>query len=215
MKSCSLFLFLVFFSTVPAFPQGSDGKRDQKTDGWGFELGIRNTYSIFGDESLAPGFGGQFRVQPTDRLNTEWYMDYIKSNIEDLGSRRSLHIGWSVIFYPWKKEVTEPFRPYLLAGHCFDHAKVVPKEIPFGKDPSSQERWSSALQGGAGMHFRLSYRADLSLSAQYMSHLGNELEVERKQRQGLEYIEPVHKEKELSIEGHLLLTMSLNVRILK
>ncbi len=105
--------------------------------------------------------------------------------------------------------------PYLLAGHCFDHAKVQPMKGPSEIDTSPQERWSSALQLGLGTHFRMSERTDLSLSAQYMSHLGNELEVEKKEQNGTAYIEPVHKKKDLSVEGHLLVTLSLNLKLVK
>ena len=203
--------FIGFIASFPLLAQ----EKDDEGKGWGLELGIRNTSSVFGDESLAPGFGGQFRVRPSERLNTEWYLDYIKSDIDGLGSRRTLHIGWSVMFYPWMIPEEKLLEPYILAGHCFDHAKVDPRRFSRDIDPATQERWSSALQLGVGTHFRVSERADLSFSAQYMSHLGNELAVERRKRNGTTFIEPVQKEKELSIEGHLLLTLSMNVKIVK
>ncbi|MFB6306866.1 MAG: hypothetical protein ABEH43_07755 [Flavobacteriales bacterium] len=211
MLSRLLAFAFLFLTGLPLLAQ-SDGDDDK---GWGLELGVRNTFSVFGDESLSPGFGGQFRIRPSDRLNTEWYLDYIKSDIDGLGSRRTLHIGWSVMFYPWKVPEEQLIEPYLLAGHCFDHAKVNPVQVSPEIDPATQERWSSALQLGIGSHFRVSERADFSLSAQYMTHLGNELDVEKKEQNGRQYIEPVQKKKELSLEGHLLVTLSMNVKIIK
>ncbi len=203
--------FLLLACAFPAYSQSED----DKGKGWGFELGIRNTLNVFGDESLSPGFGGQFRIRPFDRLNTEWYLDYIKTDIDGLGYRQTVHIGWSVMFYPFKVPEGKRLEPYLLAGQCFDHAKVVPRKVSSDIQASSQKRWSSAIQLGLGTHFRMSERTDFSLSAQYMSHLGNEIEVEERSRNGVTYIEPVHRKKNLSLEGHLLITLSLNLKLVK
>ncbi|MGL4599812.1 MAG: hypothetical protein ACRCYO_19965, partial [Bacteroidia bacterium] len=39
---------------------------------------------------------GQFRIRLTDRINTEWFADYISTNLNNLASRSDYHIGWSV-----------------------------------------------------------------------------------------------------------------------
>lgn len=200
----ALFLFPYFL-----FSQGDD----ENSRGWGFELGMRTTTSFFEDAgAVAPGFGGQFRVQPTDRLNTEWYMDYMQNDISGKGRRQTHHIGWSVMFY-LLEDNSSPFKPYLLAGHCFDHAKVIPR-VPEGAEDlslDSRERWSSALQLGAGAHYELTDHFDLSLAAQYMNHLGNELGYEEYE----DHIRPVEGQEGLSVEGHFLMTLSMNVKIIR
>ena len=107
------------------------------------------------------------------------------------------------MFYPWLKE-KQIVKPYFLAGHCFDYSRL--KEN--NNYSNTAQRWSSAVQAGIGTHFNLNSRMDLSLTGQYMIHLGN-------------HIDPVitgntldfNYEKGVSLEGHLLITVSLNFKI--
>ena len=72
-----------------------------------FSLGTRNTISVFsGDRETKPGtgIGGQFRVQFTDKMNSEWFADYITSAIGDYAVRNDYHIGWSLMLYPGKNK---------------------------------------------------------------------------------------------------------------
>lgn len=214
-------LIICFISLPFGLIAQDDTAEDGNGRALGLEFGIRNTYSLFGDlGNVGTGFGGQFRIKPGDRWNTEWYLDHIKTDIDGLGHRQTVHIGWSVMFY-----LLEPddrlLEPYLLAGHCFDYAKVRPIDPYAGEGPrplvqltSEKERWSSAVQVGAGTHLMLTDRFDLSLSAQYMTHLGNDLSVEKREHQGESYIVPEKKEGSLSLEGHLLTTLSMNLYIL-
>src|SRR5690554_3129409 len=86
-------------------------------------LGLRSTISSFnGDhERMSIGAGGQFRIQLADRVNTEWFLDYLPATNE-YTRRNDLHIGWSVMFY-WFKNPTPIVQPYVVAGHCFDFSK--------------------------------------------------------------------------------------------
>jgi opacity protein-like surface antigen len=178
-----------------------------------FQLGLRSTMSAFG-QSGHPGMGsgGQFRVQLSDKINTEWFADYITTDIGGLGKRVDGHIGWSVMFYPLSQ--TNKLKPYLLAGHCFDYTKVSvnPNE---GNSFTSQskDRWSSAVQMGIGNHFLISDRFDLSLSAQYMSHLGNDIEAVIMTNEASKYLVIRDHKHGMTLEGHLLFTLSLNVYI--
>lgn len=61
-------------------------------------LGVRSTVSTFNshhDEGTGLGVGGQFRIQFADRVNSDWFFDYIKSDIGNFASRTDYHIGWS------------------------------------------------------------------------------------------------------------------------
>lgn len=178
-----------------------------------FQLGIRSTTSLFShDAEFGTGVGGQFRIGFFDRMNSEWFADYITSDINGLAKRTDGHIGWSVMFYPLtpKKRFVQP---YLLMGHCFDYTRV---EI-FSSGEMS-ERWSSAFQTGLGTHFNLSDRTDLSLNAQYMGHIGKDLHVEvaddghttHSHEEELMITSDPHSK---SLEGHLLITVSFNVKI--
>ena len=177
-----------------------------------FELGVRNTYSVFSaNHGIGEGVGGQFRIGVSEKINTEWFADYIISNISDLGKRADMHIGWSVMFYPFEFE--SRFKPYVLAGHCFDYTKVNAFKSPYTNIiTETQDRWSSAVQMGIGTHFTLSKRTNLSLSAQYMMHLGTDLHAHAENVNGLdELVIETHAGE--GIEGHLLLNLSLNVLV--
>lgn len=176
--------------------------------------GLRTTTSVFGHDPVPGlGVGGQFRLQILDYINTEWFADYITMDLKGAGTRNNTHIGWSVMFYP--KQLNR-FVPYVIAGHCFDYANVTPLSTPY--DDRSNEtisRWSSAVQAGLGTHYFLTDRFNLTFSAQYMMHLGNHLEYELEETTNGWYLDttPSTPDNDARLEGHILLTFSLNYRI--
>lgn len=178
-------------------------------------LGIRSTTSLFSDESgVGTGFGGQFRLRLFHLVNTEWFADYITSDLYNgLGNRTDYHIGWSVMFYPgfaYRQNERLKLQPYLLAGHCFDYTRC---ESNVAFEPNYLTRWSSAVQAGLGFHLPVHDRVDLSLSGQYMMHLGTEINAQvRRNAGGMEYLY-FDEEARVGLEGHLLVTFSLNVRL--
>lgn len=197
-----LIIVLILFPAV-AYAQPINFKGNY---GGMFSLGMRTTVSTFNshhDESTGLGVGGQFRLQFADRVNSDWFFDYIKSDVGTYASRTDYHIGWSVLYYltPTPQAI---IRPYVLAGHCFDYTHIVANADRYNYN----ERWSSAVQGGLGMHINLSPRLDLSIVAQYMLHLGNEIGVEENGGV-LEFYE----EKGGSMEGHLLFHVGVNYKI--
>jgi hypothetical protein len=177
-------------------------------------LGLRTTTSVFGHDPVPGlGVGGQFRLQILDYINTEWFADYITMDLKGAGTRNNTHIGWSVMFYPKK---LNRFVPYVIAGHCFDYAKVTPLSTPY--DDRSNEiisRWSSAVQAGLGTHYYLTDRFNMTFSAQYMMHLGNHLEYELEETANGWYLDtaPTAHNDGARLEGHILLTFSINYRI--
>ena len=171
-----------------------------------FSLGMRSTVSMFNghdDESNGFGVGGQFRLQFADRVNSDWFFDYIQSDIGDFANRTDYHIGWSVLYYPLKNTLPK-IQPYILAGHCFDRTEI----MEVGNRSNSILRWSSAAQVGLGVHFNLTPRFDLSVVGQYMLHLGNE--VGAHQHEG---VVEFHHESGSSMEGHLLFHVGVNYKI--
>ena len=146
-------------------------------------------------------------MQFSDRINSEWFADFIKSNIEGLAFRKDYHIGWSVQYYPVGKTVEQPtlFKPFIMAGHCFDYSQF--SEIG-GSNISVDKGWSSAVQAGIGTHLNLSSRFDISLEAQYMIHLGKDIHADIHGDE-IEFEVGDHS----SLEGHLLITLSVNYKI--
>ena len=190
------FLFLFFYSPI-SWSQNQSGN---------LQLGVRSTVSLFNDSEtndFGKGIGGQIRLQLADRINTDWFFDYLSSDIGSVANRTDYHIGWSVLFYPYLKE-KQAIKPYILAGHCFDYSYMAEN---LNKSNFS-ERWSSAIQAGIGSHFQLSPRMDLSLTTQYMIHLGNHIHPITASN-SISFVE----EKGASLEGHLLITVGINYKI--
>jgi hypothetical protein len=179
-------------------------------------LGMRSTISLFnhgGTDDAGYGAGGHFRVRLTDRVNTEWFADYLSNNVHDLGFRKDAHIGWSVMYYLRDtKGFTQKLTPYAIAGHCFDYTRIQAYSrtdiIHVAAINKEASRWSSAVQAGLGSHYNITPRFDLSLVAQYMMHLGKDYHIEN---DGLESF--VVLEDHRGIEGHLLISMSLNYKL--
>ena len=181
--------------------------RLKNNEGGLMSLGIRSTISAFNDSetnNFGKGVGGQFRIQLSDRINTDWFFDYLTSDIGTVANRTDYHIGWSVLFYPYLKE-NQLFKPYVLAGHCFDYSYMVDNV----DKNNFAERWSSAVQAGIGTHVNITKRIDLSLTSQYMIHLGG-------------HIHPIinqnsvsfQNETGVSLEGHLLITVGFNYKLI-
>lgn len=168
-------------------------------------LGTRNTFSAFNhDEATGKGIGAQFRLQLSDRINSEWYLDYISSHTV-LTARNDYHIGWSLLFYLKNNYgFTHTLQPYLLAGHCFDNTVV----FEINNKANSSSRLSMATQAGLGSHINFTPRLDCSISAQYMMHFGKEIEVSTEEEKVI-----IRKINHTGIEGHFLFTISVNYKI--
>lgn len=213
-----IFLFLMSFLALQVNAQ------EQRTfnPAGMLSLGGRTTVSLFNDhknEMTGTGVGGQFRLRFSDAVNTDWFFDYITSDILNYAHRTDYHIGWSVLFYPINhlayfhqpKDFKPKFRPYILAGHCFDYSKIEAKDGISPLDGALYaERWSSAVQAGLGTHLELTPRFDISLTGQYMMHLGNHIETDYDFTSGTLSF---HEHKGASLAGHLLVTVSLNYKI--
>lgn len=186
--------------------RAQEGQKAPSQSGW-FSLGGRSTLSSFSEDGSGLGMGGQFRIQLNNRVNTDWFADYISINEDGKVRSDYYHIGWSVLFYPIKYDQLPKFQPYFLAGHCFDYN--VKSSI---RNPDiSRSRWGSAAQAGLGFHWNLTPRLDLSLTAQYMIHLTSELDAEMIG----DDVTGISEKSNPALEGHLLTTMSFNYKIFK
>lgn len=179
----------------------------KNTQGGIFSLGVRSTTSIFEHKDFGisgTGYGGQFRIQLSNRLNTEWFLDYMKGNIGGAVSRTDYHVGWSVMYY-FTDKVNPVVKPYLLAGHCFDRTELYDNT----NRSNSILKNSSAIQAGGGVHFNLSPRMDITLISQYMFHLGKDIHAHIHEGEEIEF----ERHKGTGIEGHLLITVGMNYKI--
>ena len=169
-------------------------------------IGVRSTLSAFDSDGVGLGTGGQFRIQFGDRVNSDWFADYIAINADDGIQSTYYHVGWSVLFYPFKNTFTPlKLQPYVAAGHCFDYNRKTVMAQP----DISKGRWGSAAQAGIGTHINITSRLDLTLSSLYMVHLTKELSLERHHNGEYEFHEHSHN----ALQGHLLTTLSINYKI--
>lgn len=179
-----------------------------------FSVGVRNTISLFDHNKEAKvgyGIGGQFRIQALEHLNTEWFVDYLQQDLGDAAFRKDIHVGWSLMFYPWvQKDKTKRqiFKPYIAAGHCFDWSELHLKDYRNIKG----KKFSSAIQAGTGAHLNITDKLDLTVLAQYMIHLGQDLALDYDAEN---HVHSVNKYKHTAANGHLLLTIGLNYKIAK
>jgi hypothetical protein len=204
----SLALFL-FVSPHAQAQEAAGGMKIKNNYGGMLSLGARSVLSTFNDGAwgdLGTGMGGQFMLRFSDRVNTAWFFDYISSGIGRYAHRSDYHIGWSVMYYlvPSSPETTPRWQPYVLAGHCFDYSNLRDNR----NDLNFKERWSSAVQAGAGTHYNFTPRFDAALQAQYMIHLGNDVDTEVN---GDEV--SFNARSGVNLEGHILVTLSLNYKI--
>jgi hypothetical protein len=171
-------------------------------------VGTRNTFSMFSHDagSIGVGIGGQSRVQFSDRINTEWFFDYIPSKNKTYTLTNDYHIGWSVMYYPGNTtDFTNLFQPYIIAGHCFDYSKVTDQ-----KNKSNYgERYTMATQAGLGTHINISQFLDCSMACQYMLHFGKELETEIDDKGNVS----IENRSFSGPDGHLLVSVSFNYKL--
>ncbi len=211
--------FLVFFGLALIVVGKSIAQETEKNPTSGeFQFGLRTTGSFFSGDAGYPGMGvgGQMRLRISESINTEWFGDFFTTDIGGLGKRNDAHIGWSVMFYPLKTQGI--FKPFFLAGHCFDYSKVqeLNTKSTLG-ELNYQDRWSSAVQMGLGTQLFIAERFDIGLSAQYMLHLGNnDIHASIEDHNGAEHLHIGNTNNHndgVAVEGHLLLTLSLNLKI--
>lgn len=156
------------------------------------------------DNAVGKGIGGQFRVQFSNQLNTEWYFDYITSKKGSSTFRNDYHIGWSVMLYTKNNnQFDRLLQPYLIAGHCFDYSKVSEQNAK----NNFADRLSMATQAGIGTHINITQKLDCSLSGQYMLHFGKDIETTFTGEAVV-----FEKKKFSRADGHLLFTFSFNYK---
>ena len=210
---CTLLWLAVLLIPLTIAAQKTD---KQKADTTHYEnqagavtIGFRTIVSSFTDgdpSAFGYGAGGHMHIQLTNRINTEWFGDVITNNVDNKAHRTDFHIGWSVMYYLIPtKGFTRPLTPYVVAGHCFDET-LVRLNGPNGEQGS---RFSSAVQAGFGCQYNITPRFNLAMTAQYMLHLGKEIDAEQNADGSMSIV--THKN--AGWEGHLLISISANIKL--
>ena len=209
-KIISLCSFLSAFYSLQAQDAPDLSKESGK-----LMLGMRTTTSAFSDDGAnGMGAGGQFRIKFGSRLNSDWFLDYITTDIGGLAKRTDYHIGWSVLYYPLNNDIRKgKLTPYILAGHCFDWTDVKKNGGIYSTHNAPQKRFSSAVQSGLGAHYNLADNVDVSLTAQYMLHMGEDIETYVFDNEITGQKDILITKEDVGLEGHLLINLSLNVYI--
>ncbi len=180
-------------------------------------FGARTTGSLFSSSGNYFGFGagGQLRYRVDNRLNTEWFGDWMTTNIGGLGQRYDAHIGESMILYIGREvNRKNTLTPYAMGGFCGDYTKTSTNlyydNVQKSYVRESKDRWSFATQLGLGTHYNITEKMDISFSCQYMIHFGSDIDSQiETNSQGEKYLQ-INKVNETALEGHLLLTLSAN-----
>lgn len=183
------------------------GMLTKNSDAGIFSLGVRSAVGMVNDgkwQTPAFGTGGQFRLKFADRVNSEWFADFLTADLADFGNRTDIHIGWSVMYYLLNKPYSF-FEPYVLAGHCFEYLKFSDNR----DEHNFAERWSSSIQGGVGTQINLSSSVNVSLSAQYMLHFGTKIAYIKEGNNSIQFL----KSKNSGIHDHILIALSINYKI--
>lgn len=201
MKLCSFLLACLLLPSAALFAQYDDENRAGTVS-----IGTRNTFSMFNDDpGIGKGIGGQTRVQVSDRINTEWFFDYISSKNKTFTNRNDYHVGWSIMYYPGSIiDFSNLLQPYLLVGHCFDYTRLSEQK----NKANYEDRWTMATQAGLGTHINITSQLDCSVSAQYMLHFGKEIEATIDKD-----IVSIEKKSYSSPDGHLLFSVSFNYKL--
>jgi len=204
-KSVYLLVLIMFLFQTNGFSQKADTLLSPQS--WWFSYGVRSTMSTFDGDGTGIGAGGQCRIRINNKINTDWFGDYISINVFNKVRSEYYHIGWSVLYYPFKEaHYPRLLQPYILAGHCFDYNKKTEMADP----TNSKFRWGSAVQAGLGTHFNLSNKFDISLTCQYMIHLTDELDEEIVG----DKVTILEKGGNI-LQGHLLTTVSFNYKLFR
>lgn len=197
MKTLRLSILLFILSAAVS------AQTDSLTPAWQISLGVRSSWGLVYEHNwnrAAFGSGGQFRLRFSDRVNSDWFIDYLQGDLGDFAKRTDVHIGWSVLYYPLNKKTT--LQPYLLAGHCFELLRISENT----NDANFVTRISASVQAGAGVHLNLTPKADISFVTQYMIHFGTNIDV-------AEYPVTFTKPGGIALQDHILLHVSLNYQI--
>lgn len=195
-------LVITLFAAISAFSQSERQKFKPIVS-----IGTRNVISFFSSQGgIGKGVGGHLRIQMSNRINTEWFFDYVTSKNEPT-AMNEYHIGWSLMYYLKKdNDNTRVLKPYIMAGHCFDNIHV----FEINNKVNKLSLVNMATTAGIGTHINITPRFDCSVTGQYMLDFGKEI-LKQTNEDKLTLVKTDHT----SVDGHPLIAISFNYKISK
>lgn len=192
---------LLFFVLLTSFISNF-GQVEKNSQSGNFSLGVRSSMGLVYEKDwgkMSFGNGGQIRLRLSDKVNTEWFADFLQGDMKDFAKRTDVHIGWSAMYYPLNN--TSSFQPYIMAGHCFEFLKIEENALP----ENHIHRRSASVQAGIGTHWHLTNKLDFSVSTQYMMHFGTNIKIDST-------TSPISfsKDNGVSLQDHILINFNLN-----
>ncbi len=195
---------LLLLLTLPYLLMAQKPMKVKYTKAGIFSLGMRLPFGFAsspGVLNVAQGLGIESRIQLGKHYNSEYYGDYLLSKFGDSAVRSTGHIGASFLLYPQDK--LRRVQPFVFVGPDANFEKIRQQT----NAANAASRWNFAAHAGLGMHLNVSWRSDITLSSAYMLHFGKKIDI-----QSLED-ESVFLTQGNGIDGHLLLTISMNFKI--
>ncbi len=180
-------------------------------------FGARSVGSLFTatENAFGLGAGGQIRFRIDEKFNTEWFGDWMTTDINGYGQRFDAHIGESMMIYPGKNiGQKHTFTPFIVGGFCGDFTRVQTNLIfdSLQNDyiKQSRDRWSFATQLGCGTHYNFTERFDISFTLQYDIHFGRDINGHVETNSNGEKYLQIEQKQGNALEGHTFFTISLN-----
>ena len=169
-------------------------------------VGVRSTMNIFSGYRPGIGAGGHWKLGFSDRVNTEWFLDYITSEDDKSGYRKDYHIGWAVQFNLLNNGLANgKINPYVMGGQCFDLTQVgTTGETPM----ESPKVFSAAVQAGVGVSTFIASDFEVNLQGHYMMHLGKDVHLDYETDGHGHDHASISVDNHPGLEGHFLTTIS-------
>ena len=209
MKKAFLIVGTLFFI---ANVQAQEKSNELLNSVGSLSMGTRNTISMFSAEGKTywgMSVGGQLRMRIHDKLNSDWFGDYVTTNVGNLAARTDFHGGVSMMPYTFGTPRIMKATFYPLAGFCIDYTRFnVTSGITQADEPRMLERYSFAIQLGGGMQIPLSQKFDFTTTAHYMLHSGSDVHMHINNQNVL-----LSLHKGFQLEGHFLFSFSVNYKL--
>ena len=215
ISTSKITLIILVFTVIPSLLQAQTIK-DSEIDNTGYlSMGARNSFGIFttnGKYFVGTGAGGQFALQIAKNFNSQWFSDWIVSNIDNKAQRSDFHSGFSMMpevisLRTGKTQIAI----FPIGGFCIDYTKfsiTTGNNYTFG--PATVERYSFAAQVGAGLTIPISNKFDFTFDVHYMTHIGTDVDIKMDDI-GVILV----KDTGTNLEGHLFFAISMDYKLFR
>jgi len=190
-----------------------------------FLFGVNSTIKTLAKEAvIGLGSGVQTQVQVFKHFGIQLSTDYITSNLNNIGVRKEMYLGYSALYYPWGRYSKRYYSsmpswhltayPFVQLGHGFTFTQISGSNVFTAAQNQSEKQWNQALFFGLGTHLNITSNFDLSIGLRYLMPRSDEI-------YGI--VQTTNSISELTIdrytlrdfEGRFLATFSVNYAVAK